>query len=165
MTLVIKTNLPQGALHAKYLASDGYHTDCFETEVEGDISLAQFIEAFYTGRLFKLERLILRYTIRRPSTDTQAREIAQGLITQFAAWDLEDRTETQAILVDLRQATRSWFMIEPLERGTRLRFGSVVAPVAGTKDLPKLLRPLMRFHELYSKLLIKGAVKRLKAGA
>ena len=164
MTLVIKTILPEGALHAKHDASQGFHTDCFETEFDAEVTLSQFVEAFYTGRLFKCERAILRYTIKRPSTDAQAHEIAQGTITKFAAWDTEDRTETQLLMCDLSQSTKSWFMVEPLSGGsTRLRFGSVACPKPGTTELPALVKPLMRFHELYSKLLIKGAVKRLQA--
>ncbi|MEM9583216.1 MAG: hypothetical protein AAGA08_08880 [Pseudomonadota bacterium] len=164
MTLVIKTTLPVGALHAKHSVSDGYHMDCFETEIDGDVSLTRFVEAFYMGRLFKIERVILRHTIKRPSTDDQARQIATGEIAQFAAWDMEERTETQLLMRDLKGATKSWFMVEPLPGGsTRLRFGSVVCPKPGTADLPRLVKPLMRFHELYSKLLLKGAVARLKA--
>lgn len=108
MTLVIKTNLPKGALHAKYSAEDGYHTDCFETEVDGTVTLPEFVEAFYTGTLFKCERVILKFSVKRPSTDAQARQIARGKITQFAAWDMEERTEAQLIMCDMGQSTRSW---------------------------------------------------------
>lgn len=162
MTHVKKTAVPDGALPAKYLRLGGYHTDCFETKVEGDISLARFVEAFYTGALFKCERLILKLAAARPSTDANARAIACGETTRFAAWDMEERTDTQMILCDMNKATRSWFMVEPsTESSTWLRFGSVVSPKPGTTELPTLIRPLMPLHEVYSILLLKGAVRRL----
>ncbi len=161
--LIIKTTLPQGALHATYADLPGHHTDCYETEVEGAVTLPQYVEAFYTGRLFKCERVILKYTGKRPSTDAQARAIAQGDATSFAAWDMEHRTDTQLLMNDLTGSTKSWFMVEPLDGdSTRLRFGSVVTPNPETGELPRLVKPLMRFHDLYSKLLLKGAVRRLK---
>ena len=49
---------PDEALHAKYERAGAY-TDCFTTEVAGRVTHAQFVEAFYTSRVFKLERLIL----------------------------------------------------------------------------------------------------------
>ena len=162
MVLLIKTDPPQGALHTKFDPQDGYHIDCYEVEVDGPIPLPQFVEAFYTGWLFKCERLILKYSVKRPSTDADARAIAHAQTTRFAAWDVVERTDTQLLMRDMAGATYSWFMVEPLATGsTRLRFGSVVAPKPGTTDLPRLLKPLMRFHDLYSKLLLKGAVKRL----
>ncbi len=162
MTLIIKTALPNGALHSKHKASDGYYTDCFETEVDRDVSLSQFVEAFYTSRLFKCERFILKYTIKRQSTDSEAKQIAYGTRTYFAAWMMEDRTETQLLMCDISATTKSWFMVEPLSGGsTRLRFGSVVCPKTGQKELPPLVKPLLRFHDLYSKMLLKGAVRRI----
>ncbi|WP_299302731.1 hypothetical protein [uncultured Litoreibacter sp.] len=162
MTLIIKTTLPSGALHAKYSDLPGHHADCYETEVEGPVTLPQFVEAFYTGSLFKCERVILKYTVKRPSTDADARAIALGTATNFAAWDMEARNDTQLLMNDMTGATKSWFMVEPLAGGsTRLRFGSVVTPNPDTGQLPRLVKPLMRFHDLYSKLLLKGAVRRL----
>jgi len=64
--------LPTHALLTKY-ANAGAYTDCFVTEVARIVSHAEFVEAFYTGGLFKVERLLLRVFIARPSTDLQAR--------------------------------------------------------------------------------------------
>ena len=160
--LIIKTTLPSGALPEKYAGLPGHHTDCYETEVEGAVTLPQFVEAFYTGALFRVERMILKYTVKRPSTDADVHAIAHGQASRFAAWDIEARTDTQLLMNDLTGSTKSWFMVEPLDGGsTRLRFGSVVTPNPDTGQLPRLVKPLMRFHDLYSKLLLKGAVRRL----
>ena len=39
----------------------GAYTDCYRAEVPQQISLARYIEAFYTDVLFKLERFVLRW--------------------------------------------------------------------------------------------------------
>jgi len=63
---------PPHALLTKY-ASAGAYTDCFATEIARTVSHAEFVEAFYTGGLFKVERFLLRVFISKPSTDLQAR--------------------------------------------------------------------------------------------
>ena len=68
---------PDDALHAKY-ARTGAYIDCFITEVSAHVSHAQFVEAFYTSRVFKLERLILKWLVDKPSTDAEAMELAAG---------------------------------------------------------------------------------------
>ena len=75
--------LPTHALLTKY-ANSGAYTDCFATEVARTVTHAQFVEAFYTGGLFKVERLLLRVFISRPSTDLQARQLAAGELNEFA---------------------------------------------------------------------------------
>lgn len=161
MSTVKKTALPPGALHEVYQASPGCFTDCYEARTARPVTLAQFVEAFYTAPLFKCERLILGYTLNRPSTDADVRAIAAGSVTRFAAWDMEARRDDQLLMCDMAHATRSWFMVAPIEGGTALRFGSVVTPKPGTTELPKLARSLMGFHALYSRLLLKAAVRRL----
>ena len=47
--------LPSNALLTKY-ASAGAYADCFATDIARTVSHAEFVEAFYTGRLFKLDR-------------------------------------------------------------------------------------------------------------
>jgi hypothetical protein len=67
--------LPEQALLAKY-ARDGAYTDCYAAEIAWPVSLAEYVEAFYTGAVFKLERLMLGWFISRPSTDAQAKQRA-----------------------------------------------------------------------------------------
>lgn len=162
MTLILPGPLPQEALLQRYQTEPGCYTDCFQCTVRRPISLPAFVEAFYTAPLFRAERLVLKYGLKRPSTDAQAHAMAYGEITRFAAWDLEDRSETQLLMCDMHQATRSWFMTETLDRGaTLLRFGSAVMPKAGTNGLPLPLKVLIPLHRLYARLLLRGAVNRV----
>lgn len=84
--------LPGSALLQKY-ARSGAYTDCFYTDILDNVSLPEFVEAFYTTWLFKIERFILRLLVKKPSTDIEAKQVAQGEKETFAAWYVEDRNE------------------------------------------------------------------------
>jgi hypothetical protein len=144
--------LPETALLQRYVGDPKNYTDCFIKDVAGDVSLADFLTAFYTTRLFRAERFILKHLVRKPSTDADVAAIAQGETDRFAVWTLVDRTDTQVLLCDLAEHTRSWFMVQPTASGTRLYFGSAVTP--GDTLLIKLTAPL---HKLYSRLLLGNA--------
>ena len=157
--------LPADALLSRY-AREGAYTDCYATTVPRVVTQADYVEAFYTGRLFKLERWLLARFLSRPSTDAQARELARGERTQFAAWHVEDRRADQLLLCDLAGRTRSWLMSAPLAAGgTRLYFGSVVVPVVdrttGRPELGAGFRLLLGFHKGYSRALLAAAWRRL----
>lgn len=81
--------------------------DCYCVEVVGVISLPQYVFAFYTTRIFKLERLILKWFVAKPSNDAQAKQLAMGTITTFAAWSVEGRGHDQILLRDFMGSTRS----------------------------------------------------------
>ncbi|HEU5136577.1 MAG TPA: hypothetical protein VFU13_15615 [Steroidobacteraceae bacterium] len=151
--------LPAEALHAKY-AREGAYTDCFTTEVPGHVSHARFVEAFYTSRVFKLERWILKWAVAKPSTDAEARELAGGARDRFAAWTVEERASDQLLMCDYLGQTRSWLMVARCEPGgspaTRLHFGSVVVRV---RSFP--FNVLLGFHKLYSRMLLSSARTRL----
>jgi hypothetical protein len=83
-------HLPIHTLLTTY-ANSGAYTDYFVTDVARTVSHAEFVEAFYTGGLFKVERFLLRVFISRPSTDLQARQLAAGELNEFAAWRVEAR--------------------------------------------------------------------------
>lgn len=150
--------LPEQALLAKY-AQNGAYTDCYATEVARPVSQAEYVEAFYTGALFKLERLMLAWFVSRPSTDAQAKELASGALSDFAAWRVEGRSTDQLLMCDLSGRTRSWFMVAPVQTGgstsTRLYFGSAVV------RLDLLFNALLGFHKLYSRVLLHAARSRL----
>jgi len=150
--------LPNASLHESY-ARSGAYTDCFTADVSGNVSLAQFVEAFYTSRVFKLERMILNL-IDKPSTDAEARELLDGNCDGFAAWTVEGRLPDQLLMCDYLGHTRSWFMVAACDGqeliSTRLHFGSVVVPV---RRFP--YRVLIGFHRLYSRVLLRSAVARL----
>lgn len=153
------SSLPDEALLNKY-HKEGTHTDCYSTDIFFPISHAQYVTAFYTTPLFKLERFILKWTVSKPSTDEQAQQVAEGLIESFAAWTVEARAENQLLMCDFQNRTRSWFMIIPLENGARLYFGSAVVPIInsrGKSSLGFIFHALLGFHRLYSLALLYSA--------
>lgn len=161
--------LPENSLLHRYTLSGAY-TDCYYMDVPCNISLSQYIHAFYTSPLFKIERSILSLIARRPSTDNDAEDLANDRISKFAAWDVEDRSSNQLLLRDFMGRTRSWLMVSPLEahgsKGTRLYFGSAVVPKSvssnGTKSFGVPFHALLGFHRLYSKALMRSAFLNLK---
>lgn len=167
MHAIRKCALPDHALHQQY-ARAGAYTDCYSVDISRRVTLAEFIEAFYTTPLFRLERLILQIAVARPSSDAEARQLATGITDRFAAWFVEARKDDQVLLSDYRYRTRSWFMVEAGQRTvqTRLFFGSVVVPAPNPSSGPASLGPvvtaLLGFHKLYSRALLFAASRRLR---
>jgi hypothetical protein len=166
----MKCALPDDALLARYTKTDAY-TDCYRTEISGAVSFAEYVTAFYTTYLFKLERLILRWAVSKPSTDAETNQLAEGEIDTFAAWYVEARGENEILLCDFRDRTRSWLMVSPLldDSGTRTRlyFGSAVVPLRdrhfGKPSFGWSFGALAMFHKAYSVALLYSAKSRLKA--
>ena len=165
MTTIVSCPLPEQALLRRY-GDDGSYTDCYMATLPGHVAHAEYVEAFYTTRLFKLERWMLSWLVKRPSTDAQARELALGTSAGFAAWSVEARATAQVLLCDLHGRTRSWLMVAPRDGVTQLFFGSAVVPVvdkrSGQKRMGWPFHALMGFHKLYSRLLLSAAVRRLR---
>jgi len=167
MTSAQPCELPGHALLHRYREAGGY-TDCYTIEFERVVSLAEYVEAFYTTAVFKLERFIIASLVRRPSTDTQVRELAVGSRTTFAAWTVEAREADQILLCDYQQRTRSWLMIAPAAESsrTRLYFGSAIVPVIDRRTRQRRMslafHALLGFHKLYSGVLLNAAARRLR---
>lgn len=165
MARIHACSVPTGTLLADY-AGTGF-VDCYAADVGRAVSQAEFVAAFYTGRVFKLERLLLRWFAGIQATDEGARQLAAGTRRDFAAWTVEGRTGDQLLMCDLRGRTRSWFMVAPLPSGagTRLYFGSAVVPgqpVQGTRPrLGAVFTALLGFHKVYSKVLLGEARARV----
>ena len=159
-TSITTAELPASALLRKYCRGGAY-TDCFVTEIPVSISLPQYVEAFYTTTVFKLERWILTRFVAKPSTDSDARRVAHAQVDSFAAWSVEERAPDQLLMCDYVHRTRSWFMVEPMAGGgTRLYFGTAVVPVrtrSGKLTLGSAYLALMGFHKLYSRILLRSA--------
>jgi hypothetical protein len=157
--------LPEVALLRRY-ADRGAFADCYVTGVPTDVSLADYSTAFYTTALFRVERWILGWAVGRPSTDAEARQLAEGTRYTFAAWRVEDRAPDQLLLRDFTGRTKSWLMVVPVEGGrTRLYFGSAVVPRvdkrSGEQSMGAGFSLLIRFHRLYSRLLLAAARRRV----
>lgn len=168
MRRIDSCELPAEALLARY-AQRGAYTDCYATDFAGSVSQAEYLTAFYTSRVFKLERVILKLVIGKPSTDAQARQLALGAISRFAAWTVEDRNPQQLLMRDYLGRTCSWLMLAPLAggQGTRLYFGSAVVPLRpagkGKPAMGWMFHALLGFHRLYSRLLLRSACAGLQA--
>lgn len=162
-----RCELPAGALLGRYSGSGAY-ADCYVATIPRAVSHAAYVEAFYTTTVFKLERLILRLAVSRPSTDAQSRELAEGKRDSFAAWTVEARAPDQLLLGDFSGRTKSWLMVAPVEApgaGTKLYFGSAVVPRRSANreksGLGFVFNALLGFHKLYSRILLRSAVARL----
>ena len=160
--------LPSTALLLRHQQAGAY-ADCYSTDIARVVTHAEFVEAFYTTGLFKVERFILRWFAARPSSDAQARQLAAGDSETFAAWRVEGRAPGQLMLADFSGRTRSWLMVEPAEgagaEGTRLYFGSAVVPKdsadGGGPRMGYVFQALLGFHKLYSRALLQAARVRL----
>jgi hypothetical protein len=138
--------------------------DCFAVAVAPPVSLNDFVYAFYTSPVFRIERAILRILAGAPSTDAEARAVAEGSGSAFAIWRVGERTATQLLMCDQFERTRSWFQVVPMAGGwTLLRFGSAVAArrnrQTGELSVSRGFRWLMGFHVLYSRMLLGAARK------
>ena len=152
---------PPQSLLGRYVAAGAY-VDCYVTEVPFAVTHAEFVRAFYTTPLFKLERFLLSLFLARPSTDEQAKLLAEGSVSSFAAWSVESRAENQIVLAAGR--TRSWLMVTQGSSGaqnsTRLYFGSAVVPrrsSRGDASMGPLITALLGFHKVYSRALLGAA--------
>lgn len=162
--------LPERALLQRY-ARNGAFTDCYCTPVALPVAIAPFVAAFYTTPVFRLERLILRWALGKPSTDAQAEQLARGRLDTFSAWRVEERRDDQLLMADMQGRTRSWFMVSPVPVGTgaltRLYFGSAVLPVidarSGASGMGPGFRALLGFHRVYSEVLLHSARSRLES--
>jgi len=160
--------MPEDALLRRYAGAGGY-SDCYTTTVPGNISHADFVCAFYTSPLFKVERGILRWILLKPASDADARLLADGVSEVFSAWHVEARSDNQLLLGDFRKRTRSWLMTaQQLDHSSpraRLYFGSAVVPrraaSGATAELGATVHALLGFHKLYSKALLESARMRL----
>ena len=158
---VTEATLPEDAFLQRYAQRDDCYTDCFSSTATGVVPLSQLISQFYQTPLFRAERIILKLTVRRPSTAADVAALANGTTKRFAAWDVEDRTTDQILLCDLHARTRSWLMCRPVGDLTRLYFGSAVTPPQPDAPLGFGFNALLGAHKVYSRLLLAGATKRL----
>jgi hypothetical protein len=158
--------MPDGALLLHYGAI-GAFTDCYTYDVDSVVSHSDFVYAFYTSPLFKIERFILKWIVAKPSTDADVAALALGTSDVFSAWSVEGRAKDQLLVCDYQRRTRSWLMVLPLDggAGTRLFFGTAVARLRpdGRKDraFGLAFKLLVGFHKLYARALLRDAVAKL----
>ena len=153
------------------LRRGGSFVDCYTLPLPIPVTQAQFIEAFYTTRLFKAERFVLKVLASRPSTDRDARDLAEGTKDTFAVWRVAHRSAEQLLLTDLTGRTSSWLMAAPdsatAGKTTSLYFGSAVTgrtdAETGKQTFGFAFHALLGPHSLYSRRLLQAAATRLLA--
>ena len=165
MPTVSDTAVPPASLLGRLAAKRGAFADAYMLQFPRAVSLGEFVEAFYTTRLFKLERWLIART-GRPSSDADVRSLAAGDNRRMAAWTVEAREGDELLMHEDSGATRSWFKAEAGAAGTTLWFGSAVVPrrPAGADGKPRLGRvfhALLGFHRWYSRALLAAAARRL----
>ena len=166
MASIQACTLPEEALLRRYI-DRGAYTDCYVTVLAQPVHHAEYVAAFYTTAVFKLERLLLSWILGRSSTDAQAQELASGKLASFSAWSVEAREPNQVLLCDMHGRTRSWLMSVSASSGqtTTLYFGSAVVPIVdkrtGHERMGFAFQALLGFHRLYSRVLLRAAVSRL----
>lgn len=142
----------------------GNYGDCFSVSVDRAVTLGEFVLAFYTSPVFRVERWVLRVVAGAASTDGEARALAEGRGGSFAVWLVGARTVDQLLMCDRYGKTRSWFRVVPLAAGgTVLQFGSAVAGRPRGDEAWGMSRSfgvLLGFHRLYSRVLLAAAVRR-----
>lgn len=156
--------LPPTALLRRYRDAGAY-TDCYTTQIDASVSHSEYVEAFYTTFVFKLERFLLKWLVSKPSTDAEAARLARSEIDSFAAWTVEGRAPDQVLMADYMGRTKSWLMVAPSgDSRTRLYFGSAVVPArgkAGKRELGFSFGALLGFHRVYSHVLLGAAAEKL----
>ena len=163
MRQIYQTDPPKGSLLTPFATKEGHYTDAFCVHVPTRQYLRDYVSAFYTTRLFWMERFVLSTLARAPSSDADAMALAAGMTDRFAIWEVEARDEEQILLSDRSGRTKSWLYAAPEDGGTRLWFGSVVVPVErrGKLVLGPVFHTLLGAHKLYSRMLLKAAASNL----
>jgi hypothetical protein len=157
--------VPPDSLLDRLARSRGAFADAYAQALPRRVPLAEFVEAFYTTRLFKTERLLLALLGKR-SSDAMARAVARGEGERLAVWTIEARTADELLMHEDSGITRSWFKAEPqADGGTRLWFGSALVPRRrGPGGEPRFglgFHALIGFHRWYSRALLAAALRRL----
>lgn len=164
MPQTIDATVPPASLLGRLATQRNAYADAYTLRLQRPVSLAEFVEAFYTTRLFKLERWLIART-GRPSTDADVRALAQGEDRRMAAWTVEAREADELLMHEDSGVTRSWFKAESGEGGTTLWFGSAFMPrrssAGGKPQFSWLFHALLGFHRAYSRALLRAAARKL----
>lgn len=165
MSKPMEIELPDIALSVKY-REKGAFVDCYYIDIPKEISLEKYIQAFYTTILFKVERGILSISTLKFASDKDAVQLSLGQTKDYSIWSVENRQDNQILLAEFTGKTKSWLMVQPRKNSmTRLYFGSVVVPKnlsdSGQASFGLLFHVLSKFHQIYSRALLKAATKKL----
>lgn len=160
--------IPEGGLLNTYTLKLGCYTDCFWTDVSGQVTLNDLISTFFNTPVLRLERKILGIFGSRPSTNNDVVGLASGSSDTLAIWEVEARDDNQLLLAVGNGPIRTWLMASQAgtnENVSRIYFGSAVLPMAfspsGEPKMSRTFHMLLGFHKLYSCLLLWSTKRRL----
>ena len=164
---------PEGALIRRYTTNPGGYSDRFYVDIPADVTLSDYILAFFSTPIFRMERLILNLVPSGRSNEQCVLDLASGTGDKMAGWKTEKRDENQLLLAVGDGPIRTWLMVQGTQssettptKTTRLYFGSAVLPTSMTKDgHPKLAIVFKLFsglHIFYSRLLLWWAARDLR---
>ena len=164
MSDVYQCTVPANSLLQEYNKPSA-GVDCYCTQIPGVYSHQEFIVAFYSSSLFKLERFILRCLVNKPSPPGQLERLVSRDSEKFAVWHVEQWSDNQLLLCDDFKRTRSWLMTQSSTNSdggdvTLLYFGSAVIHSKG-RNQSVSFRLLSKFHHYYSLALLSAAKKKL----
>lgn len=156
---------PPDSLLARLATERSAFADAYQLPFPRAVTLAEFVEAFYTTRLFKMERALLAL-FGKPSSDAMARAVARGEAQRIAVWTVQARVGDELLMHEDSGATRSWFKAQAGEGGgTTLWFGSAVVPRRrepnGEARMGVVFHALLGLHRVYSRALLRAAARRL----
>jgi len=125
-----------------------------------------FINAFFNSWLFRIERLILKLTLKKPATDQDITKLANGMSNTMTAWRIEQRDDNQILLEVPDTPIRTWLMREDAGDHTNLYFGIAILPMRTDKNgkpaMSHISIVLMGFHQLYARALLYLAKRALR---
>ncbi len=178
MLSVKAVTIPENGYLNSYRDRLGCYTDCFTIEVRGQVTLSNFISAFFDTFPFRLERKTLAVFALSPSSLKDVTDLATGVSDSLALWKVEARDGNQLIMSFGRRGVRTWLMVEPCQNesntsilyfGTGLYFGSTVIPRKNKpSEEPKLstvFYPFLGCHRLYARFLLWSAKRKIESDA
>lgn len=144
------------------------YTDSYALDFSHGVTLSQYVEAFYSSKVFKIERWLLNCLFNCYANDELAGCLGRGEVSQFSIWTVEMRDDEQLLLCDVFQRTRSWLMCRQSpdpSKGTQLYFGSAVLPKRHSTDGKPVFgcafHALHGFHHAYSQALLRSTYHKL----
>ncbi len=164
MTPVSPCPVPESSVLAHQAADPDHYADCYTVDLPCEADLSAYLTAFFTLPIMRLERWVIT-VMGTPSTAQDVAALASGAADSLSLWQVEQRTDDQIAMRVSGGLIRTWLMREDIANGTRLYFGSSVEPIEkpdGSKSHGWGVKAFGGFHQLYSRILLAGAARRLK---
>lgn len=118
---------PDGALINAYASIPGGYIDSFYVDVPGEVTLSEYILAFFNTPIFRMERLVLGLIPSGRSSSQSIVDLASGSGDKMSGWKTEAREDNQLLLAAGDGPVRTWLMVQSAqtdEDSSRLYFGS-----------------------------------------